>query len=104
MWSVQHAYIDGAFVPVHGTEVLQVVNPATEEVIGSVTLGNRDDARLAIAAARRAQAAMGRTTKVERIAMLGRLQEAVLASAERLRDVTIEEYGGPWARAQWVSQ
>lgn len=104
MQNVHHAYIDGAFVPVKGSEVVQVLNPATEQVIGSATLGNRDDAKLAIAAAQRAQLAMGRTTKAERIDMLGRLQAAVLARTDRLRDITIEEYGGPWVRAQWVSQ
>ena len=104
MRDVHQAYIDGAFVPVQGSEVVQVLNPATEQVIGSVTLGNRDDARLAIAAAQRVQPAMGRTSKAERIDMLGRLQKAVLARTDRLRDITIEEYGGPWARAQWVSQ
>jgi aldehyde dehydrogenase (NAD+) len=36
--------------------------------------------------------------------MLKQLEAAVLARADQIRDVTIEEYGGPVSRAQWVSQ
>jgi aldehyde dehydrogenase (NAD+) len=104
MWNINQAYIDGTFVPVQGNEIVEIVNPATEQVIGFATLGNRDDAKRAIAAAQGAQRMLSRTTKVERIDMLKRLQSAVLERAEQIRDVTIEEYGGPFARAQWVSQ
>lgn len=104
MWNVRKAYIDGSFVPVFGNEVVEILNPATEQPIGTATLGNRDDARRAIAAAQRAQRTLGRTTKAERIDMLKRLQAAVLARSESLRDATIEEYGGPVTRAHWVSQ
>ncbi|SFN03241.1 aldehyde dehydrogenase family protein [Variovorax sp. OV329] len=104
MWNIHQAYIDGAFVAVHGDEVVDMIAPTTEQRIGRVTLGNREDAKLAIAAARRTQPMMAATTKAQRIDMLRRLQAAVLARTEELRDVTIEEYGGPWARAQWVSR
>jgi aldehyde dehydrogenase (NAD+) len=104
MRHLSHAYIDGAFVPVQGREVVDIVNPATESRIGTVTLGNRDDVRLAIAAAQRAQPAFGRTTKQERIEMLLRLQAAVLARTDEIREATIEEYGGPLSRSQWVSE
>lgn len=104
MWNIEKAYIDGKFVPVHGDEVIETTNPSTEQVIGTATLANRDDARGAIAAAQRAQQTLARTSKAERIDMLMRLQTAVLASTERIRDATIDEYGGPVARAQWVSE
>ncbi|MDR6378807.1 aldehyde dehydrogenase family protein [Paraburkholderia caledonica] len=104
MWNIDKAYIDGKFVPVDGDEVIETTNPSTEQVIGTATLANRDDARRAIAAAQRAQQTLARTSKAERIDMLMRLQTAVLASTERIRDATIDEYGGPVARAQWVSE
>lgn len=104
MWKIDKAYIDGAFVPVQGSEVVEALNPATQQVIGTATLANRDDAKRAIAAAKRAQQALRRTGKAERIEMLEQLSAAVLARADEIRDVTIEEYGGPLARAQWVSQ
>ncbi|MFJ2325229.1 aldehyde dehydrogenase family protein [Pseudomonas sp. NPDC087690] len=104
MWNIQQSYIDGAFIPVHGHERLECINPTTQAVIGTVTLADREDAKRAIAAARQAQAAMKRTSKAERIAMLKRLQSAVLASTDDIRDSAIEEYGAPFNRAQWVSQ
>lgn len=104
MRNINQAYIDGRFVTVQGHEVVQRINPSTEAIVGRVTLANRDDAIDAIAAATRAQVTMARTTKAQRIDMLKRLQAAVLASTEQLRDSAIEEYGAPLARAQWVSQ
>ncbi|MDR9753441.1 aldehyde dehydrogenase family protein [Pseudomonas sp. SZMC_28357] len=104
MWKIDQAYIDGAFVPVSGKEVVQSLNPATEQVIGTAILGSREDAKRAIAAAHRAQQALGQTGKAERIDMLRSLQAAVLASSDPIRDSAIEEYGAPLARAQWVSQ
>jgi aldehyde dehydrogenase (NAD+) len=104
MWNIQQSYIDGAFIPVHGHERLECINPTTQAVIGTVTLADREDAKRAIAAARQAQAAMKRTSKAERIAMLKRLQSAVLASTDDIRNSAIEEYGAPFNRAQWVSQ
>ncbi|MDP9894499.1 aldehyde dehydrogenase (NAD+) [Variovorax boronicumulans] len=103
MWNIDQAYIDGAFVPVQGTERLDIANPATEQSIGTVTLANRDDARRAIAAANRAQPGMASSTRAERIEMLRRLEAAVLARTDEIRDATIEEYGGPLSRSQWVS-
>ncbi|MDR6889441.1 MULTISPECIES: aldehyde dehydrogenase family protein [Variovorax] len=103
MWSIDQAYIDGAFVPVQGSERLEIANPSTEQIIGTVTLANRDDARRAIAAAIRAQPALAASTKAQRIEMLRQLEAAVLARTDQIRDATIEEYGGPLARSQWVS-
>jgi aldehyde dehydrogenase (NAD+) len=103
MWNLHHAYIDGAFVPVQGQETLAIIDPSTEQPLGTVTLGNRDDARRAIAAAERAQRWMSRTSKAGRIDMLRRLQAAMGAHAERLRDSAIEEYGAPVSRAQWAA-
>jgi aldehyde dehydrogenase (NAD+) len=104
MWNINQAYIDGKFVPVTGNEVIEVQNPATEKVIGTATLANRDDAKRAIAAAKRAQPVLGRSSKVERIEMLKALESAVLARSEQIQEATIEEYGAPLSRAKWISQ
>tara|TARA_R110001599_G_scaffold171353_1_gene362051 strand:- start:32214 stop:33653 length:1440 start_codon:yes stop_codon:yes gene_type:complete len=103
-WKIDSAYINGAFVPVQGHEVVESINPATGKIIGTSTLANRHDAQLAIAAAKRVQEKMRQTSKAERIDMLKSLQAAVLARTSQIRDVTIEEYGGPMSRAQWISQ
>lgn len=103
MREFQHAYIDGRFVAVHGEVWIDHRNPSTEQIASRTRLANRTDAQLAIAAAKRAQPQLGRTSKAERIDMLRQLEAAVLAQADAIRDVTIEEYGGPVSRAQWVS-
>ena len=51
-------YIDGAFVKSHGREVMDIIRPTDAKVIGRVTLGDEEDTRRAIAAARRAFAAL----------------------------------------------
>ena len=48
---IDKIYIDGNFVTPHGTELFDLHNPATTQVIGRVRLANGEDARAAIAAA-----------------------------------------------------
>jgi len=87
-------YIDGAFVESHGREVMDVIKPTNGQVIGRVMLGDEEDTRRAIAAAKRAFASFGRTTKEERSHYLRQLHEAVSARIDDLTAVMIEEYGG----------
>ncbi|AZF26895.1 aldehyde dehydrogenase family protein [Pseudomonas sp. R2-60-08W] len=104
MYTLSTSYIDGTFVPVRGTESLLIISPTTENVLGTVTLANREDAVLAIEAAARAQRLFARSPKAQRIDMLRALQAAVLRNADSIRDSAIEEYGGVYSRTQWVSQ
>src|SRR5258708_37709724 len=94
MKSLTKHYIDGTFADSHGQEVMELVSPTTGKVIGSVMLGDEEDTRRAIAAAERAFATFGRTTKEERAAILRRLHGAATARLDDLTAVMIEEYGG----------
>jgi aldehyde dehydrogenase (NAD+) len=87
-------YIDGAFVESHGREVMDIIKPTNGQVIGRVTLGDEEDTRRAIAAAKRAFATSGRSTKEERSKILRRMHEAVSAHIDDLTAVMVEEYGG----------
>jgi len=87
-------YIDGAFVESHGKDVMDIVRPTDGRVIARVTLGDEEDTRRAIAAAKRAFASYGRTTKEERSKILRRLHEAASARIDDLTAAMIEEYGG----------
>src|SRR6201996_1794638 len=87
-------YIDGAFVESHGREVMDIIKPTNGQVIGRVTLGDEEDARRAIAAAKRAFASFSRTTKEERSRYLRQLHGAVSARIDDLSAVMVEEYGG----------
>src|SRR5262249_38827434 len=101
MRNIDKIYIDGAFVTPHGTERFDLFNPATEEVIGQVTLGDREDAQRAIAAAKRAFPAFSRTGKAERVDMLRRLHAAVSKRLPELTEASILEFGAPVSHAEW---
>ena len=87
-------YIDGAFVESHGREVMDVVRPTDGHVIGRVTLGDEEDTRRAIGAARGAFATFSQSTKEERVEILRRLHAAASAHIEDLTAAMVEEYGG----------
>jgi len=87
-------YIDGAFVESHGREVIDILKPTNGQLIGRVTLGDEEDTRRAIAAAKRAFASFSRTTKEERSHHLRQLHKAVSARIDDLTAIMIEEYGG----------
>ncbi|HEX7853771.1 MAG TPA: aldehyde dehydrogenase family protein [Sphingobium sp.] len=88
-------YIDGRFIASHGTDEAPLFNPATEEQIGTVRLGDGEDVNRAVAAARRAFPDFSRTTPTERIAMLERLSASVSARGDALAEAMREEYGAP---------
>ena len=94
MKTITEHYIDGAFAESHGREVMDLTSPTNGKVIGRVTLGDEEDARRTIAAAKRAFATFGRTTKNERAKVLHRLHEAVSARVNDLTVAMVEEYGG----------
>ncbi len=95
MRDIDTIYIDGRFVTPHGQARAPLFNPATEEPIGTVRLGDAEDVNAAVAAAKRAFPAFTRTPKAERIAMLRRLSESVAARADTLTAAMAEEYGAP---------
>jgi aldehyde dehydrogenase (NAD+) len=94
MKTITTHYIDGAFVESHGREVMDIIRPTDGQVIGCVTMADEEDTRRAIAAAKRAFATYGRSTKEERATMLRRLHDAVAAHIDELTDAMVEEYGG----------
>jgi aldehyde dehydrogenase (NAD+) len=87
-------YVDGEFVDSHGRQVMDIISPTDGRVIGRVTLGDEEDTRRAIAAARRAFVSYGRTTKEERLEILRRLHKAASVRVDDLTAAMIEEYGG----------
>jgi aldehyde dehydrogenase (NAD+) len=94
MKNITTHHIDGAFVESHGREVVESINPNNKSVIGRTLLGDEEDARHAIAAAKRAFLTFARSTKEERSKILRRLHEVVAARTDDLTRVMVEEYGG----------
>jgi aldehyde dehydrogenase (NAD+) len=73
---------------------MDLISPTNGKVVGRVTLGDEEDARRAIAAAKRAFAMCSRMTKDDRANVLRRLHEAVSTRVDDLTAVMVEEYGG----------
>jgi aldehyde dehydrogenase (NAD+) len=94
MKTITTHYIDGAFVESHGREVMDIIRPTDGQIIGRVTLADEEDTRRAIAAAKRAFATYGGSTKEERVKLLRRLHEAASARLDDLTAAMVEEYGG----------
>jgi len=93
-------YIDGRWVDPVEPRTFDVVNPATEEVYGRISLGSAADVDRAVAAAGKAFESYSRTTREERIELL----DAILAEfAKRHDDVAeaiMDEMGAPWGLAK----
>ncbi len=87
--------IDGVLRPGSGG-TFDVVNPATEEVIGQAAEATDDDMDAAIAAARRAFDTAGWSRDhAFRARCLRQLRDALLAHTDELRDLTVAEVGCP---------
>jgi aldehyde dehydrogenase (NAD+) len=94
MKKVNKIYINGEFVTPNGTEIFNLINPATNIKIGEVTLADEIDTRKAIAAAKEAFKTFSKTTVSERIQYLEQLKNAVLKREQDFTNIMIEEYGG----------
>ena len=94
MKHINQIYINGAFITPHGTETFDLINPSNNQKIGTVRLGDEEDTRMAIAAAKEAFKSFVQTTKEERIDYLQKLQTAVSKRQAELIDVMVLEYGG----------
>ena len=101
-------YINGAWVEPISTTRIGVENPATEEIVAQVAMGNDADADRAILAARAAFDGWTVTPVAKRIALLKRILEIYNDRAEDFAQAMSTEMGAPidWARnAQfWAGQ
>lgn len=86
-------YINGAFEQGTSGQWVDVLNPATEEVIAREPQASADDVNRAVMAARAAQAAWERTPAVERGAYLHKIADGIRARADELTDTIVAEGG-----------
>ena len=66
-------YIDGRWIDPIEPRTMDVINPATEQAIGTISLGSAGDVDLAVSAARRAFASFSQSTREQRIAYLEKI-------------------------------
>src|SRR5699024_11746599 len=65
----------GSWVDSTDSQVIDVINPATEEVFGQISNGTEEDLNKAVKAANEAFPSFSKTTSKERIDLLNRIVE-----------------------------
>lgn len=95
MRTINRIYINGEFIQPSGTDEQVLINPSNREVIGRVILGNEEDTRKAIAAAKEAFTTFKHTSVQERLELLQRLHDAIMANMDNMVEANINEYGAP---------
>ena len=88
-------YINGAWVPSTGRGTIDVVNAATEEVMGTAPEGTAEDVEKAVAAAKVAFPAWSTTTPAERAAHLEQIGAGLTARADEIARTITAEVGMP---------
>ncbi len=88
--------INGRFTDGQATETIEVINPATEELLGEVPRGTAEDAAAAVAAARAAFRAWQRMPAWERAGMLHEAAEKIRAHEAEITRLLTEEEGKPY--------
>jgi aldehyde dehydrogenase (NAD+) len=95
MYDCKKFFIDGAWVAATQRGTMDIVNPATEQVIGQVALGTAEDVDKAVKAARRAFESYSRTSTSERAALLERIVGVYQKRLPELGKAISEEMGAP---------
>src|SRR3984957_1379050 len=90
-------YIGGDWVAPEGTDIISVISPSTEEIVGRVPDGTEADIDKAVAAARTAfdHGPWPRMTPSERGAILRNVAGQILAEMDDLAGIITGEMGSP---------
>ncbi|HXC59882.1 MAG TPA: aldehyde dehydrogenase family protein [Steroidobacteraceae bacterium] len=88
-------YINGKWAPPAIPKLLDIENPATEQVIAQISLGSQADVDSAVAAARAAFASFSETTREQRVALLERIVAEYNRRAPDLARAVTAEMGAP---------
>ncbi len=96
-------YVDGAFIDAHSARTIDVINPATQDVIARVPDGDASDVNLAVAAARRAfeSAPWANVTAQERGRILFRLAAIIRTRAPELAELETINNGKPIVESEF---
>ena len=100
MENLEKFYINGSWVIPNSTETMPVLNPATEQKIGRITLGNGTDEDQAVTAAKAAFEDFSQTSKAQRLSLLIRLKAITEARFEDLAQAMRLEMGAPISMAR----
>ena len=93
-------YINGEWVDPVNPQHFDVINPATEESIGKIALGNEEDLNNAVSAAKNAFDSFSQTSKAERIELIGKILEVYQSRYDEIAETISSEMGAPL----WLSK
>jgi len=88
-------YINGQWTNSQGGQPFEVINPSTEKVAATITLGSDADTNAAVAAAKAAFDSWSSTSKEERIGYLTALLEQYQNRSEEMAQAITTEMGAP---------
>ena len=88
-------YIDGKWVSPSETHDLEVINPANEQPIATISLGGAVDVERAVAAAKRAFESYSETDLKDRLALLTRIVEVYRSKMDEMAETISREMGAP---------
>ena len=88
-------YIDGEWVkPIHA-DTIDVINPATEQIIETISAGSAEDIDRAVSAARRAFDSFSRSSKEDRVELLTSVREVYKKRFDDIAEAIRLEMGAP---------
>jgi len=93
-------YIDGEWVDPVTPNPVDVINPATEEPCGRISLGAAADVDLAVAAAKRAGPGYATTTREQRVELLESILAEFAKRYDEIAEAIMDEMGAPWGLAK----
>jgi len=93
-------YIDGKWVSPTKPNDFEVINPASEESIATISLGSAVDVDKAVAAAKRAFESYSETTLDARLALLQGIAEVYQSKIDQMAEIISREMGAPLSLAQ----
>ncbi|MDX8290909.1 aldehyde dehydrogenase [Metabacillus indicus] len=92
-------YINGQYMDSTSSETIDVINPATEEVISSIFAGTEEDANKAIEAAFQAQKQWEKVPSADRGKIVRALGDRLKERRETFIELLMEEQGKPYQQA-----
>ncbi len=95
-------YIGGAWVDPSESSTMEVINSTTEEVMGSIPMGNAADVDRAVYAATEAFKEWSGTSRDERAKFLSMIQERLSARIDEMASLISGEVGTPFAISNLV--
>jgi aldehyde dehydrogenase (NAD+) len=93
-------YINGQWTKPSTSETIEVFNPATEEVIGLISAGTKEDVNVAVGHAKEAFKTFSKTSPAERADYLKAIIEIYEKRMDEVATTVTEEMGAPL----WLSQ